>query len=95
LLVRQHAADIESVRKATLAESDAAFMAQAADYLRSLKTLGSEVMPVWVRQVETGRSQMESAIIELNGAVLRHRGQAGCGIESVGKRLPMAWTAGW
>ncbi|MDO8294228.1 MAG: methyl-accepting chemotaxis protein [Gallionella sp.] len=65
LLVRQHAADIESVREATLAEADAAFRAQTADYLRSLQTLGSDVVPVWVRHVETGRSQMETAIIEL------------------------------
>ncbi|MDP2695391.1 MAG: methyl-accepting chemotaxis protein [Gallionella sp.] len=65
LLVRQHVADIESVREATLAEVDAAFRAQTADYLRSLQTLGSDVVPVWVRHVETGRSQMETAIIEL------------------------------
>lgn len=65
LLVRQHAADIESVREATLAEADAAFRAQTTDYLRSLQTLSSDVVPVWVRHVETGRSQMETAIIDL------------------------------
>ncbi len=41
------------------------FREQAADYLSSLQALGSDVVPVWVRQVESGRSQMETAIIDL------------------------------
>jgi methyl-accepting chemotaxis protein len=65
LLVRRHAADIESAKKAALVEADAASRAQTADYLQSLQTLGSDVVPVWVRQVETGRSQMEAAILDL------------------------------
>lgn len=65
LLARLHAADTESIRETTLADADAAFRAQTADYLRSLQTLGSDVVPVWVRHVETGRSQMETAIIDL------------------------------
>lgn len=65
LLVRQHAADIELVRKSTLAQADAAFMAQASAFLQSLQALGSDVVPVWVRHVEIGRSQMETAIIDL------------------------------
>ena len=65
LLARQHAADAESARGAILAEANAAFRAQTADYFNSLQTLGSDVVPVWVRQVETGRSQMEAAIIDL------------------------------
>lgn len=65
LLGKQHAADSKSVSKAALAEADAAFRVQTTDYLRSLQALGSDVVPVWVRQVESGRSQMEVAIIEL------------------------------
>ena len=65
LLVKQHAADTESAIKTTLSEAEAVFKEEAAAYLRSLKTLSSDVMPVWVRHVETGRSQMESAIVDL------------------------------
>ena len=65
LLARQYAADSRYARKTILAEADAAFREQTADYLRSLQTLGSDVVPVWVRQVETGRSQMETAILDL------------------------------
>ena len=65
LLVKKLAADTEFVIATTLAEAEAAFKEEAAAYLRSLKTLGSDVMPVWVRNVETGRSQMESAIVDL------------------------------
>lgn len=65
LLVRQQAADIEAIKKTTLAQADAAFMAQASAFLQSLQALGSDVVPVWVRHVEIGRSQMETAIIDL------------------------------
>ncbi|WP_435627185.1 methyl-accepting chemotaxis protein [Candidatus Ferrigenium straubiae] len=61
----RHAADIESVKKTIQAEADAAFRAQTGDYLLSLQMLGRDVVPVWVRQVETGRSQMETAILDL------------------------------
>lgn len=65
LLVKQHAADTESGITTTLSEAEAAYKKEAAAYLKSLQTLGSDVMPVWVRNVETGRSQMEAAIIDL------------------------------
>lgn len=65
LLGKQHAADSALVRKAALAEADAASRAQVTAYLASLQALGSDVVPVWVRQVESGRSQMEAAIIDL------------------------------
>ena len=65
LLVRRIAADGEIARTATLAGADGAFRVQAADYLGSLQTLGSDIAPVWARHVETGRSQMESAIVDL------------------------------
>jgi len=65
LLDKQHAAETESARKTTLAEADAAFGVKTTDYLRSLQALGGDVVPVWVRQVESGRSQMETAIIDL------------------------------
>jgi methyl-accepting chemotaxis protein len=65
LMVKQHAANIETAITTTLAESEAAFKKEAAAYLQSLQTLGSDVMPVWVRNVEVGRSQMEAAIMDL------------------------------
>lgn len=65
LLGKQHDADSEFTRKTVLVEADRMFREQAADYLSSLQALGSDVVPVWVRQVESGRSQMETAIIDL------------------------------
>ena len=65
LLAKKLSTDTEFVIATTLAEAEAAFKEEAAAYLRSLKTLGSDVMPVWVRNVETGRSQMEAAIVDL------------------------------
>ena len=62
---RQQAADIQFVITATLTEAEAAFKKEVEVYLQSLHTLGSDVMPVLVRNVETGRSQMETAIVEL------------------------------
>lgn len=65
LLSRQCVADAESVRAEALAKADAAFKMEATAYLRSLQTLGNDVVPVWARHVETGRNQMETAIIDL------------------------------
>lgn len=65
LLAKRHVADTESVVMATQAKAESAFKSEAAAYLRSLQTLGNDVMPVWMRHVETGRSQMEAAIIDL------------------------------
>ena len=58
-------ADNQAAQEAAQAVSSAAFRAQTSEYLRSLQTLGSDVVPVWVRHVETGRSQMETAILDL------------------------------
>jgi methyl-accepting chemotaxis protein len=65
LLDKQCAADTGSLVTAAQTRADAAFKVEVAAYLRSLQTLGSDVVPVWVRHVETGRSQMEAAIIDL------------------------------
>ncbi len=65
LLVRQHAADAGYARKTALAEADASFKAEATAYLGNLQSLGSDVAPVWARHVETGRSQMETAVVDL------------------------------
>ena len=65
LLDARQAADSEAAQEAAQAVSNAAFRAQTSEYLRSLQTLGSDVVPVWVRHVETGRSQMETAILDL------------------------------
>ena len=65
LLDKQHATETQLSIKMVRAEAEAAYLAQTTDYLRGLQTLGSDVVPVWVRQVESGRSQMETAIVEL------------------------------
>jgi methyl-accepting chemotaxis protein len=65
LLAKRHVADTESVVMTTQAKADAAFKSEADVYLQSLQALGSDVLPVWMRHVETGRSQMETAIIDL------------------------------
>ena len=65
LLAKQHAADTGSAITATQEKADAAFKTDTTTYLRSLQTLGSDVVPVWARHVETGRNQMETAIIDL------------------------------
>lgn len=65
LLGRQLAADTELVRKTAQVAAASVFEAQTTDYLRSLQMLGRDVVPVWVRQVESGRSQMETAILDL------------------------------
>lgn len=66
LLVKRLAADMELLGKTTLAEANSVFRSQAESYLGSLQTLGSDVVPVWGRQIESGRSQMESAIVDLS-----------------------------
>ena len=65
LLDARQAADSKAAQQAAQAVSNAAFRAQTSEYLRSLQTLGSDVVPVWARHVETGRSQMETAILDL------------------------------
>ncbi len=65
LLAGQQVAAIESAKRTATADAEANFRDQTTGYLGSLQTLGSEVVPVWVRHVETGRSQMETAIIDL------------------------------
>ncbi|MDP4028537.1 MAG: methyl-accepting chemotaxis protein [Gallionella sp.] len=65
LLAGQQVAAIESAKRTAAADAESNFRDQTTGYLASLQTLGSEVVPVWVRHVETGRSQMETAIIDL------------------------------
>jgi methyl-accepting chemotaxis protein len=67
LLARQHAAELAAVKEEAMTVAREAFNAEATDYLHGLQTLSNDVLPVWVRQVETGRSQMETAIVDLMG----------------------------
>ena len=62
---KQHSAAMQLARNTARAEAEAVFSAQTTDFLCGLQTLGNDVVPVWVRQVESGRSQMEAAIVEL------------------------------
>ena len=66
-VARHHIAEIEVVKATTQAEAKATFNKEATNYLQGLQSLSSDVLPVWVRQVETGRSQMEHAIVDLMG----------------------------
>lgn len=65
MLGRLHAAKSGAEKKSAQTEAERMFREQIADYLASLGVLGNDVVPVWVRQVESGRSQMENAIVEL------------------------------
>ena len=67
LIVRLHAADIGVVKENTYLKVKEEFNKEAASYLQGLQDLSSDVLPVWVRQVETGRSQMENAVVDLMG----------------------------
>lgn len=67
LVARQHVAELAAVKEEAMAVAREAFNTEATDYLHGLQTLSNDVLPVWVRQVETGRSQMETAIVDLMG----------------------------
>lgn len=41
------------------------YRAESDAYLSGLRVFGASVLPVWARQIETGRSQSELAVIEL------------------------------
>lgn len=64
VLSKRHAAAVaELERKAAAAEVER--QAEISAYLGSLDTLRTQVVPVWSRQIETSRGQMETAIVEL------------------------------
>jgi len=67
LVARQHVAELAAVKEEAMTVAREAFNTEATDYLHGLQTLSNDVLPVWVRQVETGRSQMETAIVDLMG----------------------------
>ncbi|MDB6063700.1 MAG: chemotaxis protein [Verrucomicrobiaceae bacterium] len=48
-------------------ETEQKFQATADPFVVGLHQLSSELVPVWQRQIELGRSQMESAVCELTG----------------------------
>jgi methyl-accepting chemotaxis protein len=50
---------------AVRAEAERRGRDEIGGYLGGLSTLGAEVLPVWVRQIELSRSQMETALVEL------------------------------
>ncbi len=66
-LGRQQTIDIQTTINDTKEKADQAHKTEAAAYLQSVQALGNGVMPVWARHVETGRGQMETAIIDLMG----------------------------
>ena len=67
LLGRQQSRELQAEISKTQEKADQAHKAEAVIYLQSVQALGSQIMPVWARHIETGRSQMETAIIDLMG----------------------------
>lgn len=63
-LSARHRLAVEDQRQQAAA-TEASRQAEIAAYLDSLKVLRGQVVPVWSRQIETSRLQMETAIIEL------------------------------
>src|SRR5690242_9740626 len=58
-------ADGSALETRVRAEADQQFRSETQTYITGLQALGNDVSPVWVRQIEMSRTQMESAITEL------------------------------
>lgn len=67
LAARRHVSVLATVKTQTETAAKETFNADAKQYLQGLQSLSTDVFPLWVRQVETGRSQMENATVDLMG----------------------------
>ena len=65
LQLRRMAAHCAALGDDSAAVARAAHQAETARFMAELSRLMDRIAPVWSRQIETGRSQMESAVIEL------------------------------
>lgn len=67
LLKAAVAASNHQVAEMARRDAEHEFFSSARPFAAGLHSLSSEVVPVWQRQIELGRSQMESAVCELTG----------------------------
>jgi len=58
-------ADSDAQEDKSRADADRLFHGEIESYVNGLQALGHDVLPVWVRQIEMSRGQMEDAITEL------------------------------
>jgi methyl-accepting chemotaxis protein len=58
-------ADIADAESKARAAADLEYRAEIQSYVVGLKALGSDLSPIWARQIEMSRTQMEIAITEL------------------------------
>lgn len=65
LLQRNLEQSVARREAAARAEAERERRLETKSYVTSLETLNSDLLPVWMRQVELGRSQMEEAVVEL------------------------------
>lgn len=65
LLQRKLESGIEQRVQSARAEAAAELRGEVEQYTDGLQTLGTEVLPVWSRQIELSRAQMEEAVCEL------------------------------
>lgn len=67
LLRARIAASIAQAQQQAQQQAEREFRAGTEPFVDSLRALNSDVMPVWQRQIELSRSQMEEAITQLSG----------------------------
>jgi methyl-accepting chemotaxis protein len=65
LLSRQVAHSTHQASETAATAATTAHQAETARFMTELSRLMDQLAPVWSRQIETGRSQMESSIVEL------------------------------
>ena len=65
---RQVELRLEQARVANRQQTETCLAERFNAYLASLEELSQQLLPVWSRQIESGRSQMEQAIVGLTGA---------------------------
>jgi methyl-accepting chemotaxis protein len=65
LLQRSLQAGLEQSAREAREETRSSQRTEVGQYTDSLQTLGTEVLPVWSRQIELSRAQMEEAVCEL------------------------------
>ena len=65
LLQRSLEQSVARREAAARAETERELRRETKSYVTSLETMSGDLLPVWMRQVELGRSQMEEAVVEL------------------------------
>ncbi|MFT3931951.1 MAG: methyl-accepting chemotaxis protein [Spongiibacteraceae bacterium] len=65
LLQRNADAALEQAQRAAEQRANENYRNQVAPFIDSLRTMNGDVLPVWERQIEMSRSQMEEAITQL------------------------------